>query len=1222
MKTFETMLMVQACLLAACAAMAGVASYPLDLTTGSAWRTGANPSIEADRQYGSDGYVLFGINLPDGSYTGSGYDISADNANNQHNLPANIGAVVVPEGVSYSMWSGNGNFGQMEDPANGNAFTATPALLRSTRPGDPCDLILQRATSDAFRLTLIIGISSDGGYPNNAVTVTVNAGAAGSAAGNTSASPNGGQAGTPGMMYLTFDVDSGADDILVSLVGSGADLAGLVFDPPTVTAPGIAQQPAGGTYLVGIPFQLTVAAFGSEPRFYQWYKGASPLPDETNSALSFASLALKDQGSYEVVVTNMAGSVTSSPVVLEVAAALPAKAANYENAVQSELSIFAYYPFNTLTADDLTTVHNGTLAGGAGFAPGLGGGADKALLLNASGHVNLGASEDFDFTDTTGSVEAWIRADWNPAAPPAYNPTIFASRGGGPTRWSIHMAQSTTQLAFWNGAAVAWVSIPKAGTNWHHFVSVFDNGNWTVFWDGESVGTFPLALGGATAQPTQIGSAAESFTQEGWIGAIDEVAFYSDALTAEAASAHYIAYIAGDPPTIVAQAQGGLFLAGIPVTLAVTASGPPPLAYKWYKDSSLIPGADTSQLSFASLANSNAGTYLVVVSNPGGSVTSSPVVVQIAAALPPKVVNYEDALQSELSIFAFYPFDNLTADDLTTAHNGTLFGKAIFGTGIGGGADKTLLLNGGGHVSLGTSEDFEFPDTTGSVEAWLRADWASSPGYNPCVFANRGGTPTHWSIHMAADKSQMAFWNGAQVAWIPLPANAGTTWHHFVSVFDNGTWLVYWDGQLVNSAAIGLGASTGLPTQIASSSESSTAEGWIGAIDEVAFYSDALSPEAVRAHFDAFHAGEPPVIVGQPQGGKFLAGADVTLAVNATGPQLSYQWYRNGEPVPDATGAILTFANATPENSGTYRVTVGNLTATLTSSNAVIVVVVPDLAAYRASVLAQSSLISYYPFDDGTANDVVSVNHGTLVGAAAFEPGLAGDPNQALALTGGHVTLGQVDALDFASKAGTVELLLRADWTGSPGYNPTIFADRELGPVNYSIHMMVAKDQIAFWNGSAVSLINIPSAGLAWHHLAVVFDAGTWSLYWDGRPLGTQSLAMGTHPEAPTDLGSASSGGTEQWPGALDEVGFFSTALSAETIQEHYGALVKAAPSLHYQKTGNQLSFSWTATGFKLQANSDLANPAGWQDVAGGDTSPASVTIGATGKLFFRLMSK
>jgi hypothetical protein len=303
-------------------------------------------------------------------------------------------------------------------------------------------------------------------------------------------------------------------------------------------------------------------------------------------------------------------------------------------------------------------------------------------------------------------------------------------------------------------------------------------------------------------------------------------------------------------------------------------------------------------------------------------------------------------------------------------------------------------------------------------------------------------------------------------------------------------------------------------------------------------------------------------------------------------------------------------------------VRVSNITATVTSSNAVVVVVVPDLAAYRASVRAQPSLISCYPFDDSTANDVVSVNNGTLVGNAVFEPGLGGDPNLALVLTGGHVTLGQVDAFDFASKAGTVELLLRADWTASPGYNPAIFADREAGPVNYSIHMMVAKDQIAFWNGSAVSLINIPSAGTAWHHLAVVFDAGAWRVYWDGQPRGTQSLAMGTHPEAPTNLGSSSSSGTEQWPGALDEVAFFSTALSAEAIQAHYGALVKAAPTLRYQKTGNQLSLSWIGTSFKLQANANLANAAGWQAVPGGDTSPVSVTIGATGQQFFRLISK
>ena len=69
-------------------------------------------------------------------------------------------------------------------------------------------------------------------------------------------------------------------------------------------------------------------------------------------------------------------------------------------------------------------------------------------------------------------------------------------------------------------------------------------------------------------------------------------------------------------------------------------------------------------------------------------------------------------------------------------------------------------------------------------------------------------------------------------------------------------------------------------------------EGWVGMLDEVAFYADALTPEAVQAHYQALFAGTPPVITKQPLGGTYLPGVARTLSVKATGPNLAYQWYK------------------------------------------------------------------------------------------------------------------------------------------------------------------------------------------------------------------------------------------------------------------------------------------------------------------------------------------
>lgn len=83
-------------------------------------------------------------------------------------------------------------------------------------------------------------------------------------------------------------------------------------------APSIGTQPVGGYRTVGDTFTLTGSATGSPVLTYQWIKGGSPVSGATNNSLAFASLALADSGTYNLVVNNTGNSVTSSPAVLTV----------------------------------------------------------------------------------------------------------------------------------------------------------------------------------------------------------------------------------------------------------------------------------------------------------------------------------------------------------------------------------------------------------------------------------------------------------------------------------------------------------------------------------------------------------------------------------------------------------------------------------------------------------------------------------------------------------------------------------------------------------------------------------------------------------------------------------------------------------------------------------------------------------------------------------------
>jgi hypothetical protein len=86
--------------------------------------------------------------------------------------------------------------------------------------------------------------------------------------------------------------------------------------PVTITDP---TQPADQTVVEGGPVTFNVVAAGSAPLSYQWFKGASPIPDATAASYTIPSVQTSDAGDYRVVVSNpLPSSVTSRTAHLTV----------------------------------------------------------------------------------------------------------------------------------------------------------------------------------------------------------------------------------------------------------------------------------------------------------------------------------------------------------------------------------------------------------------------------------------------------------------------------------------------------------------------------------------------------------------------------------------------------------------------------------------------------------------------------------------------------------------------------------------------------------------------------------------------------------------------------------------------------------------------------------------------------------------------------------------
>jgi hypothetical protein len=90
------------------------------------------------------------------------------------------------------------------------------------------------------------------------------------------------------------------------------------FNVVPAVAPFILVQPLSQTALAGTDVVFTVTAVGTPPLYYSWQMNTAPISGASNSVLVLLDVMPTNSGTYDVIVTNFAGSVTSSNATLNV----------------------------------------------------------------------------------------------------------------------------------------------------------------------------------------------------------------------------------------------------------------------------------------------------------------------------------------------------------------------------------------------------------------------------------------------------------------------------------------------------------------------------------------------------------------------------------------------------------------------------------------------------------------------------------------------------------------------------------------------------------------------------------------------------------------------------------------------------------------------------------------------------------------------------------------
>jgi hypothetical protein len=230
-----------------------------------------------------------------------------------------------------------------------------------------------------------------------------------------------------------------------------------------------------------------------------------------------------------------------------------------------------------------------------------------------------------------------------------------------------------------------------------------------------------------------------------------------------------------------------------------------------------------------------------------------------------------------------------------------------------------------------------------SIECWAQA-YSGNDGtglylsimgmfgvYGSGTYGNASG----WLLGQTPGPGSTWLFNMKNAGFLGSPPVVPLQWAHLVGTFDGTNQNFYVNGQLAASA-IGTGylADNGSDGMIGAVPNAGFPpySPWLGGVDHVAFYTNALTAEQVSNDYavgiNSFNVRPmSPLIATQPDSETNFSGTAVTFSVVAVGtPPLYYQWHRLGAaPIANATNASYTFVSHYPgDNNAVYFVEISN----------------------------------------------------------------------------------------------------------------------------------------------------------------------------------------------------------------------------------------------------------------------------------------------------------
>ena len=195
----------------------------------------------------------------------------------------------------------------------------------------------------------------------------------------------------------TQSVDAGSYSVIVTNPAGSVTSGSAALSVNTPVA--ITAQPVALSKTVGAAFTFSVTATGTGPITYQWRKNGTNISGATSASYALTSVSTIDEGSYDVIITNPSGSITSAPATLTVNLPVPSAVTFAQRTDGSKLVDIAY----TLTGGTTSVALGVSLDGGTTFTSmaTLTGDVGAAITAGTGKHIVWDAGTDYPNSGTS-----------------------------------------------------------------------------------------------------------------------------------------------------------------------------------------------------------------------------------------------------------------------------------------------------------------------------------------------------------------------------------------------------------------------------------------------------------------------------------------------------------------------------------------------------------------------------------------------------------------------------------------------------------------------------------------------------------------------------------------------------------------------------------------------------------------------------------------------------